>query len=67
MFQNIADAEALMEVKAGTADAAVLDLTLANTMTGEGTSYADITIVDRLAEENYEVRLSERVLTFVQK
>jgi polar amino acid transport system substrate-binding protein len=34
--------ECLMEVKAGTADAAVLDLTLAKTMTGEGTSYEDI-------------------------
>lgn len=47
--------EALMEVKAGTADAAVLDLTLANTMTGEGTNYDDIVIVDELAEENYGV------------
>lgn len=47
--------ECLMEVKAGTADAAVLDLTLANTMTGEGTNYEDIVIVDRLAEEDYGV------------
>ena len=47
--------EALMEVKAGTADAAVLDLTLAKTMTGEGTSYKDIIIVDHLSEENYGV------------
>jgi len=47
--------EALMEVKAGTVDAAVLDLTLAKTMTGEGTSYEDIAIVDYLAEENYGV------------
>lgn len=47
--------ECLMEVKAGTADAAVLDLTLANTMTGEGTNYDDIIIVDHLAEENYGV------------
>ena len=47
--------EALMEVKAGTADAAVLDLTLAKTMTGEGTNYEDIIIVDHLAEENYGV------------
>lgn len=47
--------ECLMEVKAGTADAAVLDLTLANTMTGEGTNYADLAILDRLAEENYGV------------
>ncbi|NLP29566.1 MAG: transporter substrate-binding domain-containing protein [Clostridiales bacterium] len=47
--------ECLMEVKAGTADAAVLDLTLAKTMTGEGTSYEDLEIVDHLAEENYGV------------
>ncbi len=47
--------EALMEVKAGTADAAILDLTLAKTMTGEGTNYEDIMIVDHLAEENYGV------------
>ena len=47
--------ECLMELKAGTADAAVLDLTLANTMTGAGTSYEDIEIVDYLAEEDYGV------------
>lgn len=47
--------EALMEVKAGTSDAAVLDLTLAKTMTGKGTNYEDIIIVDHLAEENYGV------------
>ena len=47
--------EALMEVKAGTVDAAVLDLTLAKTMTGAGTNYEDIVIVDHLAEENYGV------------
>jgi len=47
--------DCLMELKAGTADAAVLDLTLAKTMTGEGTSYEDIVIVDYLAEEDYGV------------
>lgn len=47
--------ESLMEVKAGTADAAVLDLTLAKTMTGEGTSYDDVIIVDHLDEEDYGV------------
>lgn len=45
--------DCLLEVKAGTADAAVLDMTLANAMTGEGTDYADLVIVDYLAEENY--------------
>ena len=47
--------DCLLELKAGTADAAVLDLTLAKTMTGEGTSYEDIEIVDYLAEEDYGV------------
>lgn len=47
--------EALMEVKAGTVDAAVLDLTLAKTMTGPGTNYDDVKIVDYLAEENYGI------------
>ena len=37
-----------MEVAAGTADAAVLDLTLANAMIGEGTDYASLKIVDEL-------------------
>ena len=45
----------LMEVAAGTADAAVLDLTLANAMVGEGTDYAGLTIVDKLAVEDYGV------------
>lgn len=45
--------ECLMEVKAGTADAAVLDLTLANAMIGEGTDYEDLEIVDQLAVEHY--------------
>ena len=47
--------DCLMEVKAGTADAAVLDMTLANSMTGEGTNYSDLKIVDYLAEEDYGV------------
>jgi polar amino acid transport system substrate-binding protein len=45
----------LMEVAAGTADAAVLDLTLANAMIGEGTDYTGLVIVDRLAVEDYGV------------
>ena len=47
--------DCLMEVAAGTCDAAVLDLTLANAMIGEGTDYANLVIVDRLAEEFYGV------------
>ena len=40
--------DGLMEVKAGTADAVVLDVTLANAMVGDGTSYADLQIVEGL-------------------
>jgi len=45
----------LMEVAAGTADAAVLDLTLARAMIGEGTNYRGLEIKERLAVEDYGV------------
>ena len=38
-----AQANALMEVSAGTSDAAVIDFLMADSMVGEGTSYADLT------------------------
>ena len=47
--------DCLMEVAAGTADAAVLDLTLANAMIGQGADYADLKIVDELKAEEYGV------------
>lgn len=47
--------DCLLEVKSGTADAAVLDLTLAGAMTGEGTDYADLEIKDELNAEEYGV------------
>ena len=47
--------DCLMEVAAGTCDAAVLDITLANAMIGEGTDYENLVIVDQLAEEFYGV------------
>ena len=47
--------DCLMEVAAGTADAAVLDLTLANAMIGEGTDYASLKIVDELNAQEYGV------------
>jgi len=45
----------LMEVSAGTADAAVLDLVLAKAMIGEGTDYENLVVVDYLAEEDYGI------------
>ena len=48
-------AAALMEVKAGTADACVIDITMAYAMTGEGTNYADLAAGVSLTEELYGV------------
>lgn len=47
--------DCLMEVAAGTADAAVLDLTLASAMIGAGTDYEGLEIVDELNVEEYGV------------
>ena len=47
--------DCLMEVAAGTADAAILDLTLASAMIGEGTDYANLRMVDELNVEEYGV------------
>ena len=48
-------AGALMEVAAGTADACVIDITMAKAMTGEGTDYADLAIGISLSSEEYGV------------
>ena len=48
-------AAALMEVAAGTSDACVIDITMANAMTGEGTSYADLTSGIALTSEEYGI------------
>ena len=50
-----AQADALMEVDAGTSDAAVIDLLMAAAMIGEGTSYADLTYTVSLNSEEYGV------------
>ncbi len=48
-------AAALLEVKSGTSDACVIDITMANAMTGEGTDYADLAAGINLTEEEYGV------------
>ena len=48
-------AGALMEVAAGTADACVIDITMANAMTGEGTSYASLAAGIALTSEEYGI------------
>jgi len=47
--------DALMEVAAGTSDACIIDLLMANAMTGEGTSYPNLVVTERLNEEEYGV------------
>ena len=48
-------ADTLMEVAAGTSDAAIIDLLMAGAMIGEGTSYPNLTYTDSLTEEEYGV------------
>lgn len=62
--------DALLEVKAGTADAAILDYTLAAAMTGAGADYSDLVIADEelyFAIEEYAVafRLGSSVVPLV--
>ena len=50
-----AQSDALMEVAAGTSDAAVIDSLMAAAMVGEGTGYADLTYTVGLNSEGYGV------------
>lgn len=50
-----AQADALMEVAAGTSDAAIIDSLMAAAMVGEGTGYADLTYTVGLNDEKYGV------------
>ena len=46
-----------MEVKSGASDAAVVDITLAQNMVGEGTDYADLIFIENLelSKEEYGI------------
>lgn len=50
-----AQSDALMEVKAGTSDAAVIDSLMAAAMVGEGTDYSELTYTVGLTTEEYGV------------
>ncbi len=50
-----AQTDALMEVKSGAVDACVIDITMAEAMTGEGTDYADMAIAIQLTDEEYGI------------
>lgn len=48
-------ATALMEVASGSVDACIIDITMANAMTGEGTSYPDLGYSLELSTEEYGI------------
>ncbi len=50
-----AQTDALLEVKSGAVDACVIDVTMAEAMTGEGTDYADMAIAIQLTDEEYGI------------
>ena len=55
-FTEVKDqATALMEVKAGTCDAAIIDSLMAAAMVGEGTGYAELTYTAKITSEEYGV------------
>ena len=51
----LTQADALKEVKSGAADACIIDITMANAMTGEGTSYANLGYALELTSEEYGI------------
>ena len=66
-------AAALLEVKAGTSDACIIDSTMASAMTGAGTDYADLAAGISLTDELYGVAfrknsdLTEKFNAFMAK
>ena len=54
-IEVVDQATALLEVKSGTADAAIIDALMAGAMVGEGTDYADLAYTIGLNSEEYGV------------
>lgn len=55
VVEYTAQSDAVMAVESGKADACIIDLTMANAMTGEGTSYADLGAGLALSSEEYGI------------
>ncbi len=64
-----AQSDALLEVKSGAADVCIIDITMADAMTGEGTSYETLTKTGSLTEEQYGIgcRLNSDTCTEINK
>ena len=52
-------AAALLEVNSGSSQACIIDITMANSMLGEGTNYSALTVVDSLSEEEYGIAVKK--------
>ena len=55
LVETAAQTDALLEVLSGSVDACVIDITMANAMIGEGTSYADLASGMELTTEEYGI------------
>ncbi len=58
-YENVtavtAQTDALVEVQSGAADVAIIDITMAKAMTGEGTNFADLAYTASLSSEEYGI------------
>ncbi len=55
LTEYTAMSDALLAVSTGKADACIIDITMANSMTGEGTDYANLSYKVSLSEEEYGI------------
>lgn len=55
LIETAAQTDALLEAESGAADACVIDITMAESMTGEGTSYANLKTAIKLTDEEYGI------------
>ncbi|MBE7032978.1 MAG: transporter substrate-binding domain-containing protein [Ruminococcaceae bacterium] len=68
-----AQTDALLEVKAGTSQACIIDMTMAQAMTGEGTDYADLAMGILLKDEEYGIAfrkgsdMTEKINAFIEE
>ena len=56
-----AQVNALMEVKAGTADACIVDYTLGRALTREGSDYSDLVVLENIANTDEEYAIGARL------
>ena len=56
-----AQVNALMEVKAGTADACIVDYTLGHALTKEGSDYADLVVLENIPNTDEEYAIGARM------